>query len=544
MADAPSSPEAPLAALPSITATRLDAPKRFLSPVSDDAVSPVLATSRRPTTSRLCTPPASPRRTTMTAPASTNPAISTKGWQLTAMCDAHENFEAVRRVSALNAEEVDKAIHDFEAMGIPIVIQDWDKLEQWDPELFSLDWLTQSMDDQNIRVRNVHNLQDSEMPILDFVKKSRAQSIHRTDEETERLYWKDADCPQGWRKWLRDNLPGGILPGNPKDLLRHLPKSKNVESMMCYLGIGDTFTASHKDIAASTGHNLMCFSEHGGSSYWFMTKTSDAATVAEYFQETLHQELDWENHVTTIREFGDAPFTVYVTEQKVGDLILVPSRGVHQVVNQGGLAMKASWSRMTFTNMKDALHSELLIYRRVCRPEQYRVKATVYSSLLSYTDELRKALELAAASTTDSELVDRNISHEDAQPLDTNLKFAVAPCLIRVLKFFQQVLRDEYDDGHDQYPHLASDEVELSHLACDFCGADIFQSFFECSACGDAEGKGVGFGLIICPGCYVEGRTCECDNMTPSQCRPINILIEAYNGAARILHQAGYKNIR
>ena len=133
---------------------------------------------------------------------------------------------------------------------------------------------------------------------------------------------------------------------------------------MCYLGIGDTYTAAHKDICASTGHNLMCFSEDDGSSFWFMTAKDDAHLVAEYFHTELGEELDWETHVTTVEEFANAPFTVYVTEQKVGDLILVPPRGVHQVVNRGGLAMKASWSRITLDNLRMALRSELLIYRR------------------------------------------------------------------------------------------------------------------------------------------------------------------------------------
>ena len=108
----------------------------------------------------------------------------------------------------------------------------------------------------------------------------------------------------------------------------------------------------------------MCFSENDGSSFWFMTKSAAAPQVAEYFQKGLGQELDWETHVTTLEEWGNAKFDVYVTEQKVGDLVLVPPRSVHQVVNRGGLAMKTSWSRMTHTNLKIAMRNELPIYRR------------------------------------------------------------------------------------------------------------------------------------------------------------------------------------
>lgn len=108
----------------------------------------------------------------------------------------------------------------------------------------------------------------------------------------------------------------------------------------------------------------MCYSEKGGSSFWFMTASQTAPEVADYFQSELGQELDWEGHVATVNELARAPFPVYIGEQKLGDLILVPPRSCHQVVNYGGLTMKISWSRMTVRGLGIALHYELPIYRR------------------------------------------------------------------------------------------------------------------------------------------------------------------------------------
>jgi hypothetical protein len=75
---------------------------------------------------------------------------------------------------------------------------------------------------------------------------------------------------------------------------------------MCYIGVSDTFTPCHKgrsaavqkfcflltldpDLCASSGHNLMCYTEKGGSSFWFMTATSSANAAAEYFQNVLNE---------------------------------------------------------------------------------------------------------------------------------------------------------------------------------------------------------------------------------------------------------------
>lgn len=132
---------------------------------------------------------------------------------------------------------------------------------------------------------------------------------------------------------------------------------------MCYLGIGDTFTPAHKDLCASSGQNLMCYTENGGSSFWFMTESSAAPAAAAYFQSLGH-ELDHETKVITPEELAQAPFKVYIAEQKLGDLVLVPKRSCHQVVNFGGLTIKASWSRMTIDGLITAFHHELPIYRR------------------------------------------------------------------------------------------------------------------------------------------------------------------------------------
>lgn len=136
---------------------------------------------------------------------------------------------------------------------------------------------------------------------------------------------------------------------------------------MCYLGIGDTFTPCHKDLCASSGQNLMCYTENGGSSFWFMTESSSAAAAADYFHD-LKQELDLETHVATVEELADAPFKVYLTEQKLGDMVLVPPRSCHQVVNHGGVTIKTSWSRMTLDGLATAFHHELPVYRRYVSP--------------------------------------------------------------------------------------------------------------------------------------------------------------------------------
>jgi len=58
----------------------------------------------------------------------------------------------------------------------------------------------------------------------------------------------------------------------------------------------------------------MCYTENGGSAFWFMTESSAAPSMAKYFQSLGH-ELDLESHAMSIEEFSVAPCEIYITEQ-------------------------------------------------------------------------------------------------------------------------------------------------------------------------------------------------------------------------------------
>ena len=76
-------------------------------------------------------------------------------------------------------------------------------------------------------------------------------------------------------------------------------------------------------------------------------------------------------------------------------------------------------------------------------------------------------------------------------------------------------------------------------IICDFCRADIFQSYFECRQCGASQ-KDDGERFIICPHCYIEGRSCKCTFMLPVQNFPMEILFEAQRQAHSLLQFKAY----
>jgi hypothetical protein len=291
-----------------------------------------------------------------------------------------------------------------------------------------------------------------------------------------------------------------------------------------------------------------------------MTASSDAPAVTDYFHH-LGQELDLETHVITVEELEEAPFTTYVDEQRLGDMVLVPPRSCHQVVNHGGITIKASWSRMTLDGLATAFYHELPIYRRVCRKEIYRVKYTIYHALLKCTQNLQKYTPPSSSEAHHSR-IPVSASRDDlptSSGSELTNKLRLKKELRQLINLFDDVLGEEYSKDHNQLFQMAaplsfSDESSegsatppttqdgISRVICDFCGTDIFQSFFECRKCVAAPGSGSEAasdeGLAICPSCYVEGRSCRCEIMHPMQHRPFSELLHDRNIAVKVLQHS------
>ncbi|KAF7294820.1 hypothetical protein MIND_01019900 [Mycena indigotica] len=377
-------------------------------------------------------------------------AAATAAWTLDGLLKAGGNFRAVRRVRWA----ADVWAQPMFSSGEPV----------WD---WGVDWLAGEGVTGPVTVRDVARREDRAMRLKEVVRQARAG-------DGAGLYANDVPCPAAYARFLRDAdvVPRAMAPGpGGADLLGHLPASARVETLMCYVGAGGTFTPAHKDLCGSQGHNLMTYAEDGGRAFWFMTASASAPQVEEYFHSVLKHDIDHETYVVSLVELARAPFDVFVAEQRVGDLVLVPPRSAHQVVNAGGLAVKTSWSRMSIEGLTAALRWELPLYRRVCRPETYRVKATLYHALRATT------AQVAAAPTA---------------------KAGPVTVLLKLLHLFDAVLVDEYTQPADGVALLGGAGEGEVWLACDFCGADVFQAAFECGTCGDGEpgdrpGPGPGF---------------------------------------------------
>jgi len=347
------------------------------------------------------------------------------------------------------------------------------------------------------------------------------------DPKRQRLYLKDIDCPDAWANHLKETIPEcvyylndciesrtggdgairepneygqmrygkGVAPAG--DLMASLPPEMRAQNMMCYVGHEGTYTAAHREMCASLGQNIMIEAsedgrgEKAGSSIWFMTETKEREVVSEYFLSMLGHDIEVEKHFAQVNAWKKAPFNVWVVEQKVGDLILIPPLAPHQVWNRGTRTIKAAWNRTTVDTLELALHEALPQARMVCRDEQYKCKAIIYYTLINYYDLLQR-----------DTIEPKMWKYGRIKQLLEDFK--------RLFALYQEVLVSEMFS-----PKLPEEtSVELlpydSNVTCSYCRCNIFNRFLTCKACIQFGPNGEEDTYDVCMDCYAMGRSCAC----------------------------------
>lgn len=358
------------------------------------------------------------------------------------------------------------------------------------------------------------------------------------DPERQRMYLKDIDCPQLWQDKLSEILPavlfylnestgdvGGfgaidendpIRPGMRKgkgiakagDLMSSLPKEMRAENLMCYIGHEGTYTPSHREMCASLGQNIMVEASSGsvedgkptrpGSSIWFMTESKEREVVSEYWLSRLGHDIEIENHFAQVNAWKNAPFKVYVVEQKPGDFILIPPLAPHQVWNRGTRTMKVAWNRTTIETLEMAMHEALPRARMVCRDEQYKNKAILYYTMQKYSKLLRQA----------EKFKQRAVGPRPRTPHDGKVR-QLEKDFRRLQSLFTEVLVSE-----TFLPDRLEKKVEYipydSNITCSYCRCNIFNRFLTCPTCVEPLANGDEDTYDICMDCYAMGRSCGC----------------------------------
>ncbi|KKY20929.1 hypothetical protein UCRPC4_g03936 [Phaeomoniella chlamydospora] len=426
--------------------------------------------------------------------------------------------------------------------GKPLVVEGYhEHLDRW---TFALQWLRDNCGTKVEVARDLSKKTNVPLTIGHYLNNMALLANHWTpqnykDADAQRIYLKDIDCPQLWHDKLADLIPPGLFylnestgepgglgsveepnphgPGTRKgrgiakagDLMSSLPREMRAENMMCYIGHEGTYTPAHREMCGSLGQNIMVDTSTGGiedgkptkpgSSIWFMTESKDRHLVAEYWLSRLGHDIEVERHFAQINAWKLAPFTVYVVEQRVGDLILIPPLAPHQVWNRGTRTMKAAWNRTTVETLELALDEALPASRLVCRDEQYKNKAIIYYTMVKYSRLVK------AADRERSRLAKEN---NGVAPYPSKIR-QLYKDFKRLHSLFTRVLVSEsfLPDGPEKNIEMIPYD---GCVICSYCRCNIFNRFLTCPHCAADPIDGETNSYDICMECYAMGRSCAC----------------------------------
>ncbi|KNC98360.1 uncharacterized protein SPPG_06068 [Spizellomyces punctatus DAOM BR117] len=387
-------------------------------------------------------------------------------------------FKSVPTVDAKTktVDEVVAVVQDGILHGIPVVVQN--SFAAWrdsgendhdlhDDDLFTIDWLKQNEEGTHLLVRNVCTGEDVDMSVGAFVDYLHEKPPEERQQERNLLYGKDIVCPGAWAERTHQRLPAYFQYKGPNDLVPLLPAHLQPDNLMAYVGFDGTNTPGHTDLCGSVGHNVMVHADEGARAIWFLADSGSLEKVSKFWQEQGHSIYE-DNFFASLELLENAPFTVYVIEQKRGDFVLVPPEAAHQVLNKGGVTIKVSWNRVTVDSLRRCVDRVLAEYQAHMRPEIYRIKALVHNTLLSMT---KKAVDMQNGPD------ERSV--EDFRS---------------VIECFAAVVKEEWIEGSPEHlPTRWSDADQPHSRTCDFCRADIWNRGFTCIKCAhlpDVSGKG------------------------------------------------------
>lgn len=370
-----------------------------------------------------------------------------------------------------------------------------------------------------IPVRDLNEKATTEMTFGHYLNNVGKLTSRVNRSRGQRLYAKDLDCPPVWQQKLSNIIPSSTFYLDPSaDLMSSLPPPARAENMMCYVGHEGTYTPAHKEMCGSLGQNIMVYTSSGsgypGSSIWFMTCSADRDAIAEYWLSKMGHDIEVEAHFASIEHLQEAPFKVYIHEQKLGDYILVPPLAPHQVWNRGELTIKAAWNRTTVDTLKLALTESLPKARLVCRDEQYKNRNILHETLKKYTRILTGA--------------------EDPAGSDLG---KVQADFVKLFNLYQTVLLDEHFST--TLPKLDVEKIDNEYnVQCSFCRGNIWNRFLTCKSCVEKADDGEEDCYDVCMDCYARGRSCWCiSNLQWVEQHDFDELLDEYEDFRQVVIQ-------
>ncbi|QVM09653.1 hypothetical protein D8B26_004309 [Coccidioides posadasii str. Silveira] len=377
--------------------------------------------------------------------------------------------------------------------GHPFVIQDFEKLPQWDRRIFSIEGLIehstkksmalealdlffsvplrfwsllacndfQTASRKDIPIRNCSTGRD-----LNFTLRKFADAARQSYREFKNLYARDLPCPEAWLELCRKLLPPEVQWAGRLDLFQWLPPCARSEVMMAYVGSEGSSSGFHRCFSSTVALNLLI----EGSNRPVLCFGTDFESQTKYdtfmASRGASPHVDWLN--LDPEELKHADFPLYVHEQKAGDLVVFPPATAHQVWNLGSVATKIVWNILHPLSLEAGLVYVQPPFNRLCHPDVAQSNLSLACAMLSLLGDDPKA--------------------------------PIPPDLHLLTRLFRQMVQEEMITDEPVTSITLVRVPKTAIVTCDFCSTAIWNRHLRCSECEDFD---------LCLLCFLNGRSCE-----------------------------------
>lgn len=186
----------------------------------------------------------------------------------------------------------------------------------------------------------------------------------------------------------------------------------------------------------------------------------------------ISPHLDWHNLNT--EEMQEADFPLYVYDQQVGDLVILPPATAHQIWNPSVLSTKLVWNILHPLSLEVGIQHVQPPFNRLCHPDVARTNLSLAYAMLS--------------------LVEQPQANSSTSPVK------LPPDLPLLSRLFRQMVHDESIEASPS-PPITEVKLQQGTIAtCNFCSTAIWNRHVRCTVCADFD---------LCLLCYLNGRSCE-----------------------------------
>lgn len=214
--------------------------------------------------------------------------------------------------------------------GLPLVISNTTLAWKRDRELFGFEWLKKNLGTNPLSPYDVETFEDSPNwtigEFLSYLSLSR--------EQRKRKLYSEMLCPDPWREFLKSKLKEFFCNGS-SDLMGELSAELQVDTLRIWLGTEESFSGSHLEGGGAILNNLMIYADEGAYSLWFCVSTEDREKALAFWKTKSKSTLFGpKNPWVSIEDLSQAPFTIFLIEQREGDFVLIPPDSIHQMLNK------------------------------------------------------------------------------------------------------------------------------------------------------------------------------------------------------------------